>query len=93
MVPLTVASQPTACKPTISAMLVNQLIMFVASRICYIINCFLTNLVGQQTFLLGYDFLWQDFGPKSPDGLCVIYAWAYGDETMSYEMKGAVGTT
>ena len=57
IVPLTVASQPTACKPTISDMLVDQLIIFVASRMCYIINCFLTDLVGQQTFLLGYDFL------------------------------------
>ena len=51
------ASHPTTCNPTISAMLVNQLIIFVASRMCYIINYFLTHLVGQQTFLLGYDFL------------------------------------
>ena len=31
----------------ISAMLVNQLIIFVASGMCYIINCFLTDLVAQ----------------------------------------------
>ena len=32
-------------------------LIFVASGMRYVINCYLTELVGQQAFLLGYDFL------------------------------------